>query len=79
MALDKALEKQQINRKQNLPCPFILLRDKLNDKDKATLDKALGTIPDIAIARALQDEGYKMSKDSLGNHRRGICRCARIK
>lgn len=74
MALDKAIEKHV--SKLEPTCTVALLLEKLTITDQVTLKKALdGGIPTSAIVRAIRDEGYKMSENTMNAHRQGKCRC----
>lgn len=74
MALDKALERQ--TSKLESGCTVALLLEKLTITDQVTLTKALDSkIPTSAIVRAIREEGWKMSDNSMNAHRQGKCKC----
>jgi hypothetical protein len=74
MALEDAI-KQHLYIKDT--CTFTTLAEKLNDKDREALIKAIESgIPTSTIAHALRSEGYKIGEPTINAHRQGKCRCA---
>jgi len=60
-------------------CPVSRLLDDIENADKADLIAALDdkSIPNAAIARALERHGNTIRADAIGNHRYGRCACPR--
>lgn len=78
MALKQSLDKFLVET--TIYCPFARLIDKLPLEDKATLQDALDkNYPNITIAKALRDEGYRIAEISIMEHRKGLCRCPKKK
>jgi hypothetical protein len=76
MTLEDAIEKVRY-KKQDSPCPFGVIIEKLSKEDKDALHKAIEKrIPDVTLANALRKEGYRIAEISISTHRRGVCRCA---
>jgi hypothetical protein len=61
-------------------CSFKKLFDSLSDADQKSLEIAIEKkVPTAILIRALKAEGYKTSNDSFYNHKRGSCKCPKIK
>ena len=61
-------------------CILAVNRLKLSESDQAILDEALA---DSAWAShslhfALKEQGFHVSKDLIGTHRKGVCKCYKI-
>jgi len=79
MALSEAIDMLRVLRTPNLRCPYKILYDSLLPEDKKAIDNAWekGYSLNI-IMRALRNEGYKTSNESLSAHRRGTCPCPKL-
>ena len=76
MALEDAIEKFIVKRVDS--CPFAILVEKLNEKDRKVLLTALEKgIPGATLVSALRSEGYKIGAPAVNDHRRGKCRCGK--
>lgn len=61
---------------QGPPCSVSMVMEQLDADDKAALTTALASGAQLsAIARALNQIGYRISPHTLGRHRKGDCRC----
>lgn len=57
-------------------CPVGVLLDSLDKDDAAALSRVLdSSVSTRAIHGELMAEGYRIGRDTLGNHRNGWCRC----
>jgi hypothetical protein len=57
-------------------CPLVRFCSTLEPEDSKALMKALdGHVPVRAIHRVLRSEGYRISRETLSTHRRGMCGC----
>lgn len=58
-------------------CTLFALWAKLNPEETKDLAEALADlgISGVAIARALQKRGHKISGDTIQRHRRKVCNC----
>ena len=57
-------------------CPVGVLLDSLEPEDAAALSRILDSnVSTRAIHGELMAEGYRIGRDTLGNHRNGWCRC----
>lgn len=57
-------------------CPVAELMRTLSPEDADALERALlSTVSTRAIHSELHAEGYRVGRDTLGNHRNGWCRC----
>jgi hypothetical protein len=67
-------DKTQPNR-----CPVAKIIPQLNDDDLADFDAAMhdDSIRHVAIARALERRGYRVTGKSIASHRSDSCACAR--
>jgi len=67
-------EKTQPNR-----CPVAKVIPQMSDSDLADFDAAMhdDSIRHVAIARALERHGYRVSAKSIAAHRSDTCACAR--
>jgi hypothetical protein len=75
MTLEDSIEMVRY-KKQDQPCPFALIIEKLSKEDKDALHKAIEKrIPDVTLANALRKEGHRIAEISISSHRRGVCRC----
>ena len=76
MTLQSSIEHFAYKRPQDDICPVGKLMERLDDADKkALLDAFKKGIPAVTITNALRKEGYKIAETSIGNHKKGICRC----
>lgn len=59
-------------------CPFQRLKDNMPKADRDALEKAMKEgVPWRVIQRSLRAEGYTTSHETMTNHMRNTCRCAR--
>lgn len=78
MGLAEALEKTTLPSKTL--CSFGRLMKSLEKDDREALEKALDTgATSRHIVLALRMEGYKVSPESLSNHRKKRCQCVTTK
>ena len=76
MSLEDSIEEFRYKGTDIGLCPFAKLINKLNDADRKALFNAMEKgLPDITLASALRNEGYKIAEISIAQHRKGICRC----
>lgn len=63
--------------RQGLPCSVAELLELLPKTESAALRRMLGdrAWTDNAIYEAVVDEGHTVGRQSVGRHRRGVCRC----
>lgn len=74
MSIKEAAEKYP--QKDKSLCPYMRVYNSLSAQDKTDLtDLVNRNYPRSVIARILSSEGYKTSKDSVGNHLDGKCTC----
>jgi len=58
------------------PCSFAEFISSLDPEDaQAVRDILLTRVPTRKIHTELQEEGYRIGRDSITNHRNGWCRC----
>jgi hypothetical protein len=77
MSLEKAL--QELANKQKMYsefCAYQMMLNSMPEKDRKALDEAWakGYSANI-IVKALRQEGYKATAESIRSHQRGMCRC----
>lgn len=60
-------------------CPVAKIIPQMSDQDRKDFDTAMGddSIRHVAIARALERHGYRVSAKSIATHRSDVCACAR--
>jgi hypothetical protein len=76
MALADKLEELANRPRKSSGCAYRSLYNSLPKKDQEALDKAWEKgIPMNLIVKALRQEGYKTSSDSMRAHRKGDCQC----
>ena len=74
MALQESLTKYV--KTSAVLCPFANAIKNMNDTDLKALQQAFDDgVSTLAITYALRDEGFKVSKDNVGAHRKKNCRC----
>ena len=57
-------------------CPYAILKLPLDLEDTSALDAAMTKgVPSYLLAKILRTEGYKISHDSIQDHRDQICKC----
>ena len=75
MTLSEAIARHAKNRNPN-KCNFAVLVESLSDEDKKTLDAAIkNQVGSNALAYALNDEGYKIGKETIRRHTLEFCKC----
>lgn len=77
MSLEKRLDELAQKQKGFSPfCAYQLTLNSMTDKDKKALEEAWakGYSANI-IVKALRQEGYKATAESIRQHRRGLCKC----
>lgn len=76
MALSDRIESTP-QRIHGLPCSVGALLDRLNNDERAALEKMLHELGWSAarIYEALTAEGYEVGRQSIGRHRSRSCRC----
>jgi hypothetical protein len=77
MSLEKALT--ELANKQKMYsefCAYQMMLNAMPEKDRKALDEAWakGYSANIVV-KALRQEGYKATAESIRNHQRGMCRC----
>ena len=79
MSLADRLQHAKAERK-GPRCSVAKLMDRMPAQDREALQAALDDdqLEARAIWRALLAEGYDITDQPLGRHRRGICQCSRI-
>jgi hypothetical protein len=76
MALADKLEELANRPRKSNGCPYQYLYNNLPKEDQKALDAAWAKgIPTNLIVKALRQEGYKTSSDSIRAHRKGDCQC----
>jgi hypothetical protein len=74
--MDFAAALARSERRPGTACATGIIRDQLNEKDRAEFDAALiSRVPLSAIARALELIGHKATVNSLTRHRSRECHC----
>jgi hypothetical protein len=77
MSLEKRLDELAAKQKVFSPyCAYQMLINAMPDKDRKALEAAWekGYSANI-IVKALRQEGYKATAESIRAHRTGVCKC----
>jgi len=71
---------EELKPPENNICALAKKRLELSETDQAILDDALANTNWAAhsLHFALKDLGFHVSKDLLGHHRKGACKCYKI-
>lgn len=76
MALADKLEELAKRPRKSAGCAYQNLYNSLPKEEQKALDKAWEKgLPMNLIVKALRQEGYKTSSDSIRAHRKGDCQC----
>jgi len=78
MSLNDRLEKLE-SSEASAGCPVSRIIAELDEVTAETFTRVLNSkVSTITIHRELRNEGFKIARDSLSNHRNGHCRCRAV-